>query len=89
MKEDDFYTKYNPLPSPSGSDIWEYDEIKLHADTKCVWTVVDGEAGEQYVLAGWHIVNKVGYVLTEIPWETGDEEAEFFTPDEEPDYEPD
>jgi hypothetical protein len=40
-----------------------------------VWTIIDcGDAGEM-VSAGFHIVNKIAYVITEVSWETGAEDA--------------
>ena len=31
------------------------------------WTYVDGEEGT-YILAGRHLVNRIGYFVTEMPW---------------------
>lgn len=31
------------------------------------WTYVDGEEGT-YILAGRHLVNRIGYFVTEYPW---------------------
>lgn len=48
---------------------------------KHVWTVL--EAGDcLYASAGLHYVNRVGYLVTEKPWETGMEEAVWYEPDE-------
>ena len=34
-----------------------------------LWTVVDtGESETLYALAGCHVVNRLGYVVTERPW---------------------
>lgn len=42
-------------------------------NTKKVWTLIQGYDGG-YIVAGlWH-VNRLGYFITEIPWETGKEE---------------
>ena len=38
-----------------------------------VWTIVDGEGNRCYLLNGWHVVNRLGYVFTEVPWIEGDE----------------
>lgn len=40
------------------------DEVNHH-----LWTVVEGDNG-LYVQTGWHYVNRVGYVITEEPWDT-------------------
>jgi len=33
-----------------------------------VWTVVDGEGCKLYLLNGWHICNRLGYVYTKVAW---------------------
>jgi hypothetical protein len=33
-----------------------------------VWTLVDGDDGNQYVLNGCHLVNRVGYLISSIPF---------------------
>lgn len=33
-----------------------------------VWTLVNGEGGNPVVLSGFHIVNRIGYFVTEKPW---------------------
>ena len=38
------------------------------ANPNCIWTVMDVE-GELWVCAGAHTVNRVGYLVTTIPWE--------------------
>lgn len=38
-----------------------------------IWTIVDGENNRQYIINGWHYVNRVGYLFTEIPWVEGEE----------------
>lgn len=36
--------------------------------TERVWTVVDGEHGAIYACAGYRVVNRVAYMVTEEPW---------------------
>jgi hypothetical protein len=33
-----------------------------------VWTLVDGDNGELVVVAGYHFVNRVHYIITLKPW---------------------
>lgn len=42
-----------------------------------VWTIIEGDNDKMYASAGYHIVNRFGYIITEQPWVTGDEEVEF------------
>lgn len=53
----------------------EYDYVREIAQKhpKRVWTLVDGDNGELVIIAGWHYVNRMNYVITEKPWNTGDE----------------
>lgn len=34
-----------------------------------IWTLIDGEDGRNWLVAGYHLVNRIGYVVTEEPWE--------------------
>lgn len=60
----------------------EYEHLKKLADASAinglngyyVWTIVDGTTnGRCYLLNGWHVVNRLGYVFSETPWIEGDE----------------
>jgi len=33
-----------------------------------IWTVVDCDNEEQYIIPGYHLVNRQGYFMTKIPW---------------------
>jgi hypothetical protein len=33
-----------------------------------IWTIVDGDDGNQYVLSGYHLVNRIGYLISTIPF---------------------
>jgi hypothetical protein len=41
-----------------------------------VWTIIDGDDGLSCI-AGYHLVNRIGYIVTAKPWETGTEEFRF------------
>lgn len=47
----------------------ELDAVRA-ADPACVWTLVssDGDDG-LYLLSGFHFVNRLGYLVTERPWQ--------------------
>lgn len=36
-------------------------------DPRTVWTLVDGDDGDQYVLSDFHFVNRIGYLLSTVP----------------------
>jgi hypothetical protein len=61
-----------PRENSGGSSLFEtfgedYDAVAA-ADPMTVWTVVEGDETEnQYLLPGFHFVNRIGYVLAEKP----------------------
>jgi hypothetical protein len=61
----------NPLQPDEETTLFEtygadYDFVTSYDHTK-IWTWVDGDNGT-YIVAGWHLVNRIGYYLTEEPW---------------------
>jgi hypothetical protein len=34
-----------------------------------VWTYIDGSDGQPLVVNGWHLVNRIGYLITAVPAE--------------------
>ena len=39
-------------------------EFVRQQDPHTIWTLVDGDEGNQYVLSGFHIVNRIGYLIS-------------------------
>jgi hypothetical protein len=78
----DWHKKYKPVHNPnSGGDpgFWgcmfetfgediEYMK-ENYKDNRHYWTLVDGEGIELYLFSGIHLVNRLGYFVTEEPWE--------------------
>jgi len=54
------------------------DELKTVAAATpgCVWTLVQGDDDTLAVVSGFHVVNRLGYFLTEFRW-TGSEAVEI------------
>ncbi len=46
-----------------------------------IWTLVDGDDGNQYVISGYHLVNRIGYLISKIPFPE-DAEIEVLIPHE-------
>lgn len=75
--EDVFYEYFRPFRHPdAGDDIWGGHGLETFGgDLKIVraypqeyvWTVVDGEGADQWIVPGFHFVNRVCYLLTELP----------------------
>ncbi len=40
-------------------------------DPTTVWTVVDADDGDQYVVSGMHFVNRIGYLVSTVPLPSG------------------
>jgi hypothetical protein len=76
--EDVFYEYFRPFRHPSahfnswgglGLEAFGGDfEIVSNYDERFVWTVVDADKGpDQFITPGIHVVNRVCYVLTQVP----------------------
>lgn len=69
----------NPEDCPFNGSMFEtygqeYDHILSVAGDeqkkRHLWTIVEGDTDNIYYLSGFHYVNRIGYFLTEEPWET-------------------
>lgn len=43
-------------------------DIVWEQDPKNVWTLIDGEGRDLWIIQGRHHVNRLGYFITEKPW---------------------
>jgi hypothetical protein len=82
LTEDEFDARYTLIPNhinPSatwaigdaggclfGTSGAEFELIRRY-DPRKVWTLVDGDDGDLYVVSGLHYVNRVGYLLSREP----------------------
>ena len=46
-------------------------------DPRTIWTLVDGDDGNQYLLSGFHFVNRIGYLVSTVPFP---EDADILVP---------
>jgi len=77
MDFDEWCATYKPIPknivedsSFDGTMIETYgDEVAFvkKADPAYIWMYGDGDDGGSYIWNGWHIVNRIGYFITEVP----------------------
>jgi len=84
LSEDVFLEKFTIVDSPSGESYWdltEFEELKKH-DVKNVWSVIEDEDGNLIASAGYHIVNRTYYLVTEEKWEDDMQEYYWFKNDE-------
>jgi len=83
MTEDDFDEQYplitnhiNPNASWAFGDgpgclfetYGEELDFVRSQDPSTVWTLVDGDDGNQCVISGYHLVNRIGYLISTIPF---------------------
>ena len=52
-------------------------------DPNKVWTLVDGDDGNLYIVNGYHLVNRINYFVTEVPFEGNFLEVPYHIYDEE------
>ncbi|KZD12450.1 hypothetical protein [Oceanibaculum pacificum] len=88
LSYDDWHAQYRPIDNavdliaPFEGTLFgtfgpELDAVRA-ADPLCVWTLVEwGDADNMYVLSGCHLVNRVGYFITDRP-RVGDEPVGIF-----------
>ena len=53
-----------------GSELKHVYKIGKKTEWRNVWTIIDGDSGDLYTIAGFHFVNRIGYLITEDPWES-------------------
>jgi hypothetical protein len=77
MTEDEWFETYKPIKnhldenaSFDGHMFETYDkevEFVKEQDPAYIWMYGDGDDGGSYIWNGWHIVNRIGYFITEVP----------------------
>ena len=77
MDFDEWCATYKPIPNNIVEDssfdgaMFETfgDEVAFvkKADPAYIWMYGDGDDGGTYIWNGWHIVNRIGYFITEVP----------------------
>lgn len=73
-----FEATYQPLPAPSGSDLWQWSELD-GIPTNRIWTEVEDEIAS--AIPGVHYVNRVGYLVTAVPWPHENIDVDLTDPD--------
>ncbi|HET7560869.1 MAG TPA: hypothetical protein VFJ87_00640 [Rhodanobacteraceae bacterium] len=82
ISERDFEAVWGVYLQPS-DDLFQFEDVRDHPQQH-VWTVVDsGDDGDGnwYALPGFHVVNKLGYVMTCKPWSETTPDAIYFLDD--------
>lgn len=71
IPEDDFERDYQPIHFE-----W-HDAIHGDVPVEHVWTIVSGDDDNLYAAAGFHLVNRISYCVTNKPWQEDFEVAEW------------
>jgi len=74
-----FWDKYKPTVKPNG-DYLEYLDTLIYPRNR-VWSLIESEANYRnlYASPGYHIVNVLGYCVTEEPWTDMTRDALYFS----------
>lgn len=68
LLSDEFVEQYAPREKPDGSLVYDYHETRQFPMNH-IWTLVEsGEKDNTYAIPGYHMVNRVGYLVTEKQW---------------------
>ena len=88
MTEDDFDDNYTLVPNHLNTNAsWAYGDdpgclfetygeelvFVRGQDPRTIWTLIDGDDGDQYLVSGYHFVNRIGYLLSTAPVPDGTE----------------
>jgi hypothetical protein len=82
ITESEWSAKYRPIKNHITNDGYSFETYGQELDYVClqphstVWTEMDGDEGV-YIVAGYHLANRIQYYITEIPWT--DDEDPFVT----------
>ena len=71
-----FERRFCPIAHSGGSLIWDYADLPQPVDAHRLWTVVDC-GGRLFAAAGFHYVNRIGYLRTEHAWDQEDEQRDY------------
>ncbi len=66
-----FARRFHPIDGPGGALCWRFEQLPKNVDPHHVWTIADCD-GQLRVSPGYRFVNRIDYVLCEVPWTNED-----------------
>ena len=78
LSETEFDAIYLPQPAADENSIWEFAEAKTQT-TENVWSIIEID-DDLFAIPGWHVVNVIGYNVTQVPWPHENIEVRFDNP---------
>lgn len=82
ISEDEFWDDWGVIQKSSG-ELFEFEDVK-DRPLNNVWAILesgDGDDGNWYASPGFHLVNRMGYVLTKKQWTDKLRDAIYFLDD--------
>lgn len=79
ISEDELWDGWGVTQKPNG-ELFDYEDVE-HQPIEHVWTIIDTGCYENenwYASPGFHIVNRLGYILTRRAWTIGTRDAIYF-----------
>ena len=85
MRRDDytvFCDKFIPHLNDNSEGLrlyhWEGENLEELKRTPVdrIWTMLDCD-GKIYISPGWHYVNRMDYIITEVPWKEGQRDYRY------------
>ena len=74
--EETYKPQKNPFVQDSSYDGYMFETYGIELahvreqDNKNIWTIINCENEESWIIPGYHIVDRFGYILCNIPWES-------------------
>lgn len=86
LSDIEFEAKYTTMPDPMYPEDSTWlrtpGEYKLDIPDNQLWTVVEGDDETALIVPGWHLVNRMGYLVTTEPWTDASEEFWWISPED-------
>lgn len=87
---DDFLEKYHPiknhLDKNAGYDGYMFEtfgkelefvlKTQMHSPQQ-IWTIIDGENNDMWIIPGYHYVNRLGFIITKEPINRNELDVEY------------
>lgn len=83
LTEDEWFEQFKPIPNYLDDNASFHDgehgymfetygdelEFVKAQDNNRIWTYSDGDNGGTYITDGYHVVNRIGYFVTAVPYD--------------------